>query len=86
MTEQEFVYVDVDYLKELEETAKKVDYYKGVIDGINLAIDRKAEPQNYCDDCLYSRTCDSKEFFWACAEKATKKPKDEPQTERSNNE
>lgn len=45
MTEQKFVYVDVDYLKELEETAKKVDYYKGVIDGINLAIDRKAEPQ-----------------------------------------
>lgn len=45
MTEQEFVYVDVDYLKELEETAKKVDYYKGIIDGINLAIDRKDEPQ-----------------------------------------
>lgn len=46
ITEQEFVYVDVDYLKELEETAKKADYYKGVIDGINLAIDRKAEPQS----------------------------------------
>jgi hypothetical protein len=43
MTEQKFVYVDVDYLKELEETAKKVDYYKGIIDGINMVADRKTE-------------------------------------------
>lgn len=52
MGEQKFVYVDVDYLKELEETAKKVDYYKGIIDGINMVADRKTEPQRGCDaDC-----------------------------------
>ena len=44
MTEQKFVYVDANYLKELEETAKKVDYYKGIIDGINMVADRKTEP------------------------------------------
>ena len=71
MSEQKFVYVDVDYLKELEETAKKVDYYKGIIDGINMVADRKTELQNYCDDCLYCDTCDSKEFFYACTSKAT---------------
>ena len=31
----------------------------------------KDEPQNYCDDCLYTDTCDSKEFFYACTSKAT---------------
>ena len=45
MTEQKFVYVDANYLKELEETAKKVDYYKGIIDGMNMVADRKTEPQ-----------------------------------------
>ena len=45
MAEQNFVYVDANYLKELEETAKKVDYYKGIIDGINMVIDHKDEPQ-----------------------------------------
>ncbi len=44
MTEQKFVYVDANYLKELEETAKKVDYYKGIIDGINMVMYRKTEP------------------------------------------
>lgn len=44
MTEQKFVYVDVDYLKELEETAKKVDYYKGIMDGIMMCKD---EPQTH---------------------------------------
>ena len=38
--------------------------------------DRKTEnnsekPNNYCDDCLYTDTCDSKEFFYACTSKAT---------------
>lgn len=42
MTEHNYVYVDVNYLKELEEKAKKVDYYKGVIDGIMMCKD---EPQ-----------------------------------------
>ena len=48
--------------------------------------DRKTEPQNYCDDCLYTDTCDSKEFFYACTSKATiskMEQVDEPQTERS---
>ena len=39
--------------------------------------------KNYCDDCLYTDTCDSKEFFYACTSKATREPKTEPQTERS---
>ena len=44
MTEQKFVYVDANYLKELEETAKKVDYYKGIIDGINMVAEHNIEP------------------------------------------
>ena len=36
MAEQNFVYIDANYLKELEEKAKKVDYFKGVIDGIRM--------------------------------------------------
>ena len=36
MADQNFVYVDTNYLKELEEKAKKVDYFKGVIDGIMM--------------------------------------------------
>ena len=51
------------------------------------------EGKNYCDDCLYTDTCDSKEFFYACTSKATiskmeqvdkdinVRSKDEPQTE-----
>ena len=42
MTEHNYVQVDANNLKELEETAKKVDYYKGVIDGIMMCKD---EPQ-----------------------------------------
>jgi len=41
--------------------------------------------KNYCDDCLYTDTCDSKEFFYACTSKATVSKMenvDEPQTER----
>jgi len=45
----------------------------------DLMWEPKTEPQNYCDDCLYNDVCDSKEFFYACTSKATKKPKDEPQ-------
>ena len=45
MSEPNFVYVDVNYLKELEEAAKKVDYYKGIIDGINMVADRKTGSQ-----------------------------------------
>jgi len=78
MTEQKFVYVDVDYLKELEETAKKVDYYKGIIDGINMVADRKTEPQpcEWCkfydgENCFSQEPCKVMLYF-----------KDEPQTER----
>ena len=68
----------------------------GIEYGGNVAYvideDRKTEPQNYCDDCLYTDTCDSKEFFYACTSKATiskmeqvdkdinVRSKDEPQT------
>lgn len=91
MAEQNFVYVDVNYLKELEETAKKVDYYKGIIDGINMVIDRKTEqtePQteNPCDGCV----CDDGKHLMYCMHCKgiawkTEPPKveDEPQTERS---
>ena len=49
MAEQNWIYVDADYLKELEETAKKLDYYKGVIDGIMMCkAYRKDEPQTDC--------------------------------------
>ena len=63
------------------------------VEKIANALDRKTEPQNYCDDCLYRDTCDSKEFFYACTSKATiskmeqvdkdinVRSKDEPQTE-----
>ena len=44
MDKQNFVYVDANYLKELEETAKKVDYYKGIIDGIMMC---REEPQTH---------------------------------------
>ena len=42
------------------------------------------EVKNYCDDCLYTDTCDSKEFFYACTSKATiskMEQVDEPQTD-----
>ena len=44
VTEQNFVYVDANYLKELEETAKKADYYKGIIDGIMMC---REKPQTH---------------------------------------
>ena len=52
-------------------------YLQGIMD--------KDEPQNYCDDCLYTDTCDSKAFFYACTSKATiskmEQVEDEPQTD-----
>lgn len=45
MAEQIWIYVDVDYLKELEEKAKKVDYYQGIIDGITMCKDIADTPQ-----------------------------------------
>ena len=51
------------------------------------------EVKNYCDDCLYTDTCDDKAFFYACTSKATiskmeqvdkdinVRSKDEPQTD-----
>ena len=79
--------VDAEYLEELEEKAKRHDFFEGYIKGIEVAFafaeelvknigNRKTEnssekPNNYCDDCLYTDTCDSKEFFYACTSKAT---------------
>ena len=76
-----------------------------IIVGKALEADRKTENssekpnncevKNYCDDCLYTDTCDDKAFFYACTSKATiskmeqvdkdinVRSKDEPQTERS---
>lgn len=62
MTEEKWIYVDADYLKELEETAKKVDYYKGIIDGINMALDRKTEPKPICESCS-KNPCKKKEMI-----------------------
>ena len=101
--------VDAEYLEELEEKAKRHDFFEGYIKGIEVAFafaeelvknigNRKTEnssekPNNYCDDCLYTDTCDSKEFFYACTSKATiskmeqvdkdinVRSKDEPQTD-----
>ena len=80
MDKQNFVYVDANYLKELEETAKKVDYYKGIIDGIMMCKD---EPQTYVinpqeptndDECF---ECDD---FFTCGGQCNK-IEDEPQTD-----
>lgn len=51
MVGNEYIGVDAEYLKELEEKAKKVDYYKGIIDGINMVADRKKE----CDECPHAK-------------------------------
>lgn len=45
MAELGWVYVDADYLKELEEKSKKVDYYQGIIDGITMCKDIADTPQ-----------------------------------------
>ena len=70
--------IEDECAKEYEELGLKE--LKELIDA-----DRKDEPQNYCDDCLYTDTCDSKEFFYACTSKATiskmEQVEDEPQTE-----
>ena len=74
-----------------------------IIVGKALEADRKTENssekpnncevKNYCDDCLYTDTCDDKAFFYACTSKATiskmeqvdkdinVRSKDEPQTD-----
>lgn len=76
MTEQKFVYVDANYLKELEETAKKVDYYKGIIDGINMVMDRKTEPIE-----VYNGNADKEN--WQCT--TIKSIENEPQTNKDFN-
>lgn len=82
MTEQKFICVDVNYLKELEEKAKKVDYYKGIIDGINMCrADRaeQTESQNWtdwCKECGKKDRCVRAGFMPQCYES-----EDEPQTD-----
>ena len=82
--------VRADYVVTFEtdnaELKREVEkYLQGIMD--------KDEPQNYCDDCLYTDTCDDKAFFYACTSKATiskmeqvdkdinVRSKDEPQTD-----
>ena len=60
--------VRADYVVTFEtdnaELKREVEkYLQGIMD--------KDEPQNYCDDCLYTDTCDDKAFFYACTSKAT---------------
>ena len=65
---------------------KKVELTDECIDKIADAVVRKladhktenssempnnCKVKNYCDDCLYRDTCDSKELFYACTSKAT---------------
>ena len=60
-----------------EETAKEIEWLEALERKVRAdKADRKTEsssekPNNYCDDCLYTDTCDSKEFFYACTSKAT---------------
>ena len=64
-------------------------YLQGIMDKTesNSEIPNNCKVKNYCDDCLYTDTCDSKEFFYACTSKATiskmEQVEDKPQTERS---
>ena len=44
MAEQNWIYVDADYLKELEEKAKKIDYIEGVLDGFKMAVNSMRNP------------------------------------------
>lgn len=53
MAEQGWISVDADYLKELEEKAKKVDYYQGIIDGITMCKDIAVIPQTDCYMCKW---------------------------------
>ena len=41
------------------------------IEALEQTENSSEKPNNYCDDCLYTDTCDSKEFFYACTSKAT---------------
>ena len=65
-----------------EETAKEIEWLEVLERKVRAdKADRKTEncsefpnnceAKNYCDDCLYTDTCDSKEFFYACTSKAT---------------
>ena len=64
----------------------KAFYLKGYVSAwMPLPKPYNCKVKNYCDDCLYTDTCDSKEFFYACTSKATVSKMenvDEPQTER----
>lgn len=78
-----------------EETAREIEWLEALERKVRAdKADRKTEnssekpnnckAKNYCDDCLYTDTCDSKEFFYACTSKATiskmEQVEDEPQT------
>ena len=61
---------------EADERRSHREYVQALEWAVKALTDRKTEnsseiPNNYCDDCLYTDTCDSKEFFYACTSKAT---------------
>lgn len=75
-------------IKDKNERIEKTAYFYDIADRKTENCSEKpnnCEAKNYCDDCLYTDTCDSKEFFYACTSKATiskmEQVEDEPQTE-----
>ena len=60
---KEYEELGLKELKELIEADRKTEN--------SSEIPNNCKVKNYCDDCLYTDTCDSKEFFYACTSKAT---------------
>ena len=70
-------------VNDIEKISKNI-CYKAEQTENNSEKPNNCEVKNYCDDCLYTDTCDSKAFFYACTSKATiskmEQVEDEPQT------
>ena len=54
-----------------EDVLGTIEAYDMAIEALEQTENSSEKPNNYCDDCLYTDTCDSKEFFYACTSKAT---------------
>ena len=57
-------------VNDIEKISKNI-CYKAEQTENNSEKPNNCEVKNYCDDCLYTDTCDSKAFFYACTSKAT---------------
>lgn len=73
MADQKCIYVDADYLKELEEKGKRHDFFEGYIKGIEVAFafaeelvknisNGKEEPQKHCYTCETSECFTCKDY------------------------